>query len=87
PYVNYAYLGALSSINNVEVSFKLKGLATRSGGSLTNKISLFLFKCREEDFEDTYLTATSIYQFDLTDVTSLPIDLDLNVTLPDLDAG
>ena len=88
PFINFNYIKASTLLSNTTVTFNLKGVANRVGGHLTpNKISLYCFKCREVDFSANWLSATSIYDIDLSVNTNVVFNNTVSVNFENIEIG
>jgi hypothetical protein len=87
PFINFNYIDAVSYLSDININFKLKGTANRSGGADINIIYLFCFKCRPADFQFNFTNAVVRYEIDLTTLTSVNFDTDFSINLNDMEIG
>jgi hypothetical protein len=87
PFTNFAYINNKKLLTDVTVNFKIKGLATRSGGSLENKIRLYLFHCNPSNFQANWSAAQNIYEIDLTTQTTVNFEAEITKTFSNIPIG
>jgi hypothetical protein len=87
PFINFNYINAISYLSSININFKLKGTATRVGGSDTNIIYFVCFKCKPVDFVSALNNAPFIYTIDLTTNTTVNFDTDFSINLDNMEIG
>jgi len=87
PFINFSYVNAATYLSNIIINFKLKGTANRSGGSDTNIIYLYCFKCRPADFQVNFVNAVNRFQINLTSLTTVNFDANFSINLNDMEIG